>query len=103
MINTSQSINPSYGYLWWLNGKSSFMIPQSQIQFPGSINKSAPDDMFSALGKNGQFLNIIPSQKMVWIRMGDNPDNALVPFYLMKIFGSISMNWNVILQQKTQH
>ncbi|MBK9742909.1 MAG: T9SS type A sorting domain-containing protein [Saprospiraceae bacterium] len=56
------------------------MVPQSQIQFPGSINKSAPDDMFSALGKNGQFLNIIPSQKMVWIRMGDNPDNALVPF-----------------------
>ncbi|MBK7700458.1 MAG: serine hydrolase [Saprospiraceae bacterium] len=80
MINTSQSINPSYGYLWWLNGKSSFMIPQSQIQFPGSINKSATDDMFSALGKNGQFLNIIPSQNMVWIRMGENPDNALVPF-----------------------
>jgi CubicO group peptidase (beta-lactamase class C family) len=80
MVNTSQMINESYGYLWWLNGKNSFMVPQSQIKFPGSLFKNAPADMFSALGKNGQFINVIPSQKMVWIRMGDNPDNSLVPF-----------------------
>jgi CubicO group peptidase (beta-lactamase class C family) len=80
MVNTSQNINLSYGYLWWLNGKNGFMIPQSQVKFPGSMNKSAPTDMISALGKNGQFINVIPSQNMVWIRMGDNPDNALVPF-----------------------
>ena len=73
-------INESYGYLWWLNGKNSFMVPQSQIKFPGSLFKNAPSDMFSALGKNGQFINVVPSQKMVWIRMGDNPDNSLVPF-----------------------
>ena len=30
MTNTSQSLNPAYGYLWWLNGKSSFHLPQSQ-------------------------------------------------------------------------
>ncbi len=80
MVNTSQMINESYGYLWWLNGKTSFMVPQSQIKFPGSLFKNAPADMFSALGKNGQFINVVPSQKMVWIRMGDNPDNSLVPF-----------------------
>ena len=80
MVNTSQMINESYGYLWWLNGKNSFMVPQSQIKFPGSLFKNAPSDMFSALGKNGQFINVVPSQKMVWIRMGDNPDNSLVPF-----------------------
>lgn len=80
MVNTSQMINESYGYLWWLNGKNSFMVPQSQIKFPGSLFKNAPADMFSALGKNGQFINVIPSQKMVWIRMGDNPDNSLVQF-----------------------
>lgn len=49
-------------------------------KIPGSLFKNAPSDMFSALGKNGQFINVIPSQNMVWIRMGDNPDNALVPF-----------------------
>ena len=35
--------------------------------------------MIAALGKNGQFLNIVPSQNIVLIRMGDNPDNTLVP------------------------
>lgn len=27
MTNSSQNINPSYGYLWWLNGKSSVIYP----------------------------------------------------------------------------
>lgn len=82
MTNSSQSLNPAYGYLWWLNGKSTFKIPQSQIDFPGSICKDAPSDMYAALGKNGQLLNIVPSKKMVWIRMGDEPGNSLVPFQL---------------------
>ncbi len=80
MTNPSQSINESYGYLWWLNGKNSYMVPGAQIKIPGSLHPSAPKDMFSALGKNGQFINVIPSQNMVWIRMGENPDSALVPF-----------------------
>ncbi len=80
MINTSQNLNKAYGYLWWLNGKSEFMIPQSQFVFSGSMNPNAPNDMISALGKNGQFINIVPSQNMVWIRTGDAPDNSIVPF-----------------------
>ncbi len=82
MTTTSQSINEAYGYLWWLNGKSSFMVPQSQFVFPGSMNPDAPNDMFSALGKNGQFINVVPSENLVWIRMGDSPDNSLVSFTL---------------------
>ena len=35
MINTSQNINPSYGYLWWLNAKSSYMMLQLQYSFSG--------------------------------------------------------------------
>ncbi len=80
MVNTSQNYNKSYGYLWWLNGKSSYMIPQSQFTFTGSFIPDAPADMYAAMGKNGQFINVIPSQNMVWIRMGDSPDNSLVPF-----------------------
>ncbi len=80
MVNTSQNINLSYGYLWWLNGKSSFMVPQTQFVFPGSFNPNAPNDVFMAIGKNGQYINVVPSQDMVVIRMGDNPDNSLVPF-----------------------
>lgn len=73
--NTSQNINKSYGYLWWLNGKDSYHLPQVQIEFPGSIIASAPDDMFMALGKNDQKIYVVPSKKMVVIRMGDAADD----------------------------
>jgi CubicO group peptidase (beta-lactamase class C family) len=71
---TSQTINLSYGYLWWLNGKSSYHLPQSQFQFSGSIIPSAPSDMYAALGKNDQKIYVVPSKKMVVIRMGDAAD-----------------------------
>jgi CubicO group peptidase (beta-lactamase class C family) len=74
--NTSQNINLGYGYLWWLNGKSSYHLPQSQLQLNGSIIPSGPNDMFMALGKNDQKIYVIPSKKMVVIRMGDAADNV---------------------------
>jgi len=74
--NTSQNINLSYGYLWWLNGKTSYHLPQSQLQLPGSIIPSGPNDMFMALGKNDQKIYVIPSKKMVVIRMGDAANNV---------------------------
>lgn len=79
MRKPSQDINPAYGYLWWLNGSSHFMIPQLQIQFPGSATPSAPADMYSGLGKDGQYVNIVPSEGLVVVRMGEAPDNSLVP------------------------
>jgi CubicO group peptidase (beta-lactamase class C family) len=82
MVNTSQTLNKAYGYLWWLNGKQSFMVPTLQTVFPGFTCPNAPADMFAAIGKGGQFLNIIPSQNMVWLRMGDEPTSSLVPFLL---------------------
>jgi CubicO group peptidase (beta-lactamase class C family) len=69
---TSQSINLSYGYLWWLNGKSSFHLPLSQAEFSGSIIPTAPSDMYMALGKNDQKIYVVPSKKMVVIRMGES-------------------------------
>lgn len=82
MVSTSQMLNQSYGYLWWLNGKPSYMLPQTQFVFPGSLCANAPSDMIVAMGKGGQFLNIVPSQNLVWLRMGDEPNNSLVPFLL---------------------
>lgn len=76
MVNTSQSMNPSYGYLTWLNGKSSYMVPQAQLVFPGSLNVDAPADMFAALGKNAQLLNVVPSENIVWVRMGEVPPGS---------------------------
>lgn len=73
MVNPSQDLNKSYGYLWWLNGKESYMLPGSEVIFPGACVPNAPPDMFAALGKNGQLINVVPSQNLVLIRMGDNP------------------------------
>lgn len=75
-ITTSQNINPSYGYLWWLNGKSSFMIPGEQTVYQGYLVPNAPADMFAAMGANDQRIYVIPSKKMVVIRMGDASDPA---------------------------
>lgn len=81
-IRPSQNLNPAYGYLWWLNGQQTYMIPRSQNRFNGYLQPSAPADMYSALGKNGQILNVVPSQNLLVIRLGDAPDNSLVPFTL---------------------
>jgi CubicO group peptidase (beta-lactamase class C family) len=75
-VSTSQNINPAYGYLWWLNGKSSYHLPQTQIQFNGKLIPDAPDDMFCALGKNDQKIYVVPGRKLVIIRMGDAADNV---------------------------
>ena len=67
----SQALNESYGYLWWLNGQPTFMVPGLQFVLPGQLFPNAPADMFSALGKNDQLLNVVPSRGMVVMRMGD--------------------------------
>ena len=82
MINTSQTHNLSYGYLWWLNGKSSHMLPTSQIVFPGSYAPAAPSDMFAGLGKNGQILSVSKSLGLVVVRMGNQVTGAEVPTQL---------------------
>ncbi len=76
MTQTSQSLNKSYGYLWWLNGKSSYMLPTSQIVFNGPLSNAAPADMYAGLGKNGQIVSISPSQGLVVVRMGNQPSSA---------------------------
>ncbi|WP_299013885.1 serine hydrolase [uncultured Polaribacter sp.] len=74
--NTSQNINLSYGYLWWLNGKSSFHLPQSQQTFSGNLIPDAPKDTFCALGKNDQKIYVVPSKKLVIVRMGESAENS---------------------------
>lgn len=71
MINTSQPLNEAYGYLWWLNGKSSVMAPGIPIVFNRELFADAPPDMYSALGKNDQKIYVAPSRNMVVVRVGD--------------------------------
>jgi CubicO group peptidase (beta-lactamase class C family) len=70
-VNTSQAFNLSYGYLTWLNGKASQMLPGYQTVYPGDVIPNGPTDMFMALGKNDQKVYVVPSQQLVIIRMGN--------------------------------
>lgn len=72
MSHPSQTLNPAYGYLWWLNGQSSYMVPGLQFQIPGKLIPNAPDDMFAALGKNDQKIHVVPSKGWVVVRQGND-------------------------------
>ena len=74
-VSSSQSINPSYGYLTWLNGKANYMLPTVQFDYNGPLMPNAPADLFAALGKNDQKIYVVPSQQLVVIRMGESAGN----------------------------
>lgn len=79
----AQNLNLSYGFLWWLNGKGSYRLPDVNYTFTTNLIPNAPADMYCALGKNDQKLYVIPSKKMVVVRMGeaaDTQNNALSGF-----------------------
>ena len=80
MKDTSQELNEAYGYLWWLNGKSTYRAPSLQIEFNGELIPNAPDDTYAGLGKNDQKLYIVPSKGLVIVRLGEDAgENLLGP------------------------
>ena len=71
----SQPFNASYGYLWWLNGQESFMLPgPTPPARPGSLIPTAPADLVAALGKADQKLYISRALDLVVARLGDKAD-----------------------------
>ena len=79
MVGPSQDLNPSYGYLWWLNGENSIIYPGLPNTFNTSLSPNAPTDLFAGMGFNGQFVEVIPSKNMVVVRMGEAPEGSAVP------------------------
>ena len=105
MTNTSQTFNKSYGYLWWLNGKSTYMNPGLQLQLPGPIVPNAPSDMYAALGKNDQKIYVVPSTKMIVVRQGNSAEGltfALSTFdnKMWGYINALSCNVNGIEEQE---
>lgn len=70
-LNSSQSHNPAYGLLWWLNGKHSYVRANRDQRVAGSMIPSAPEDMVFAAGALGRKLYIVPSRDLVVVRIGD--------------------------------
>ncbi|WP_319590440.1 serine hydrolase domain-containing protein [uncultured Draconibacterium sp.] len=79
MLNSSQDLNLSYGYLWWLNGKGSVVLPGFTTPVNTDMSPQAPNDLVAAMGKNGQFIEVLPGNDIVVIRMGEAPGNSLLP------------------------
>jgi CubicO group peptidase (beta-lactamase class C family) len=67
---SSQSLNPAYGKLWWLNGKPSLV--DSKLTTSGLV-PNAPSDMYAALGALGRKLYVVPSLNLIVTRLGDSP------------------------------
>ena len=70
----SQRLNPSYGYLWWLNG-GPFVARAGRSKKPGRLISSAPKDMYAAQGKLGRRLYVLPTHQLVITRLGDQAGN----------------------------
>ena len=99
-INSSQAINPSYGYLWWLNGKASFMVPGSQTVYQGPLIPNAPSDMFAAMGAEDQRIYVIPGKNMVVVRMGDASDPLNPSFALSGFDNDLWTKINAVINPK---
>lgn len=86
MTHMSQDLNKAYGYLWWLNGSDDYMLPGIQFQFEGPLMPDAPASTFSAMGKNGQIINVVPESNLVVIRVGNAPTNEI--FFVPNVYNN---------------
>jgi len=73
-LSPSQELNPSYGYLWWLNGQPFVRRGAGTRKFPGWLIPTAPKDLVAALGALGRKLYVVPSLGLVVTRLGDAPE-----------------------------
>lgn len=78
MIRPSQNINPSYGYLTWLNGQTSYIPPGLSFPITGAMVPAAPADMYMAAGKDDQRIYVVPSEKLVVVRQGNAADSSFL-------------------------
>lgn len=63
--------NPSYGRLWWLNGGSyAYLAGAGAPRIEGPLVPSAPADTVLALGAMDRALYVVPSRRLIVVRMG---------------------------------
>lgn len=74
--NSSQPLNPSYGYTWWTNAKGT--------QWP-----SLPKDAFGLAGYASNRCYVIPSLDLVVARVGTGPSTWDEPGFIGSVVGAI--------------
>jgi len=75
-LQPSQEMNPSYGYLWWLNGQRFVLLANNKHRVKEPLIPEAPDDLVAALGARHRMACVVPAQKLVVTRLGDSPNVA---------------------------
>lgn len=67
MLSRSQTLNPAYGYLWWLNAEP----VRATSQVPGETRfPQAPADLVAAMGARNQRIYVVPNLELVVVRVG---------------------------------
>ena len=92
-ISTSQTLNLSFGYLWWLGGKNSFIEPNLKTVKNYKPFPNAPADMYMAYGFSDQRIYVSPSKRLVVVRMGNLIDGSYTKFnneFDNEVWGRIS-------------
>ena len=71
MLTPSQSLNPAYGYLWWLNGQDFALGSNARTtRRNGPLIPSAPADLVAMQGAGDRKLYSVPSLGLVITRLG---------------------------------
>lgn len=69
------ALHPAYGRLWWLNGGTHWVMPR-RGQGTGSVVATAPADAVFALGSENRVLMVVPSQRLILVRLGRQAPDA---------------------------
>ena len=68
---TRTATNPAYGRLWWLNGGGYGLAAGPNIaRTDGPLIAAAPKDLVAAQGAQDRKLYVVPSRKLIVVRMG---------------------------------
>ena len=68
-------LHPAYGRLWWLNGGTHWIVP-NRGEGSGSLVATAPADAVFALGSENRVLMVVPSQRLILVRLGQQAPAA---------------------------
>lgn len=72
-VTTPSATNPGYGGHFWLNRRQT--AGREAALFP----EVGPPDAFAAIGHLGQYVIVVPSKRLVVVRLGKTQDDVLQP------------------------